>query len=137
MSNQQTGLDSQTARLNSRPPQGDEIEDTRSALEKYQEWEKRIAKQLGVTDLRADVANDNSALASALKAIADSGAPEPIRVKNTVSYAPDPTRSFENEVLVFTHFQNPRLQYAAGEAWLALNPQIVITDLRALGIRKQ
>lgn len=129
------GIDDQTARLNARPPQGDEIEDTRSAGEKYAEWGSRTKARLGIQDLRGDVPADNATLVAALAKIATSGAPDPIIVKNIVAYPPDPTKSFENELYVFTHFQNPRLSISAGEAWLALNPDVLIEELRVAGIR--
>lgn len=129
------GIPDPIALLNSRPPQGDEIEDTRSAGEKYADWEKSIAAKLGSSDLRQDVPDTNAALVEALAKIAADGAPAPIRVKNIVAYPANPALSFVNETLVFTHFQNPRLQLSVGEAWLALNPDSVIADLRAAGIR--
>ena len=129
------GLDDQTALLNSKPPTGDEKEDTRSANEKYQEWADGIRARLGIDSLTNNVPDNNNVLVAALAKIAATGAPEPVRVKNIVAYPGAPSMSFENEVLVFTHFQNPRLQYAAGEAWLALNPDVVINDLKAAGIR--
>lgn len=128
-------MDPQTSRFNDRPLQGDEIEDTRSANEKYADWEKSLKKALGIPDLRSDVPDDNATLIAALARIHAAGAPVPIRMKNTVSYPANPALSFENEVLVFTHFQNPRLHYAAGETWLALHPEIVIEDLRVAGIK--
>ncbi len=131
----QVGLDAQTALLNSKPLTHDQQEDTRSAGEKYQEWANGVRAKLGVASLMSDVPNDNAALVAALAKIAASGAPEPVRVKNTVAYPGDASMSFENEVLVFTHFQNPRMQYAAGEAWLAINPDVVIADLAKAGIR--
>ena len=129
------GRPEQIDRLNNRPLEGDEIEDTRSAEEKYSEWAKGVAAKLGTSDMRADVPNDNAALVAALAKIAADGAPSPIRVKNIVSYPANPALSFTNETLVFTHFQNPRLHLSCGETWLALNPDIVIADLRAAGIR--
>jgi len=129
------GLDEQTALLNSKAPQGSEVEDTRSAGEKYQEWADGIRARLGIDSLTNNVPDNNNVLVAALAKIAATGAPEPMRVKNTIAYPGAPSMSFENEVLVFTHFQNPRLQYVAGEAWLALNPDVVINDLKAAGIR--
>ena len=127
-------IDTQTALLNSRPLTGDEIEDTRSATEQFQEWAHRISTILG-GDLKQDVPNDNPALVAALKKIADAGCPEPIRAKNTIAYPGGGGMFYQNETLVFTHFQNPRLQYSAGEAWLELNPEIAIAEMKALGIR--
>ena len=129
------GLDEQTALQNSKPLTADQQEDTRDPGAKYQEWANGVRAKLGIDSLMADVPNTNAALVAALEKIAASGAPAPVRVKNTVAYPGDPKLSFENEVLVFTHFQNPRLQYSAGEAWLAINPDVVIADLKAAGIR--
>lgn len=127
----------QTALLNSAPMTEDQKEDTRSAMEMYLEWQDRAKAKLGVSDYREDVKADNVTLFGALERIKASGAPEPIIVRETIPFPPDPKQSFTYDVYVFTHWQNPRLQYRATEYLLALNPNVVVNDLKAAGITRQ
>ena len=140
--NEVGGPDSQTARLNSG---GDAIKQVRddaanealSAAEKFQGWAGDVRIRLGLSKGSTDVPDNNAKLVESLALIAAAGAPEPIRVKNIIAYPGDPGLSIVTEQLVFTHFNNPRLQYAADELLVALNPQVVINDLAKAGIRRQ
>lgn len=127
----------QTALLNSAPMTEDQKEDTRPAMEMYLEWQERAKAKLGVSDFREDVKADNVVLFGALERIKASGAPEPVIVRETVPYPPDQSKTFSYDVYVFTHWQNPRLQYRATEYMLALNPNVVINDLKTAGITRQ
>lgn len=129
---QKTGLDEQTALLNSRPPQGDEIEDTRDPLTKYKEMQARHMAALGVSDWSHDVKPDNATLKAALAKIAATGAPAPV-VDRVLAWSP--MGLIEQDVYIFIHFQNPRLQLRAGETLLATSPDVVIADLAKAGIR--
>lgn len=137
-----TGPDAATARLNSG---GDAMKQVRedaayealSPVEKFAAWAGDMRIRLGLSKLGGDVPNDNAKLQEGLRLIAASGAPDPIRMKNIVAFPGDPSLSMVTELLVFTHFNNPRLQYSADELLVAINPQIVINDLANMGIRRQ
>lgn len=131
-----TGLDAQTARLNSGPLKPEEMEDTRDAVTVYLEWEARQKAALGVADFREDIADTNPKLIAGLASIAASGAPAPIKVTTIIAYPANPLLSFKSDVYRFVHFQNPRLGYDATEYLVAVSPQVVINDLLAAGIRK-
>ena len=119
--------------INSRPPQGDEIEDTRPTLAKYLDWQRRQVARLGVVNWTDDVKPDNAVLKAALAKIAASGAPDPVVVRET---AWTPAGLFEVDLYVFTSPQNPRLQWRSGEHLLAVSPDVVINELKAAGIRR-
>lgn len=141
-SNQALGPDDQTARLNSG---GDAIEAMKTARadedltaqQKFAKWVEVTKKLLGVAEINADVPNDNATLAAALRRIAESGAPDPIRVRNVVAFPGDPALSMETDQLVFVHFLNPRARYSADERMVATSPDVVIAELAALGIRRR
>lgn len=140
--NETLGPDAATARLNSggeamNRVREDAAYEALSAAEKFAQWAGDMRIRLGLSKLGGDVPNDNAKLAEGLRLIAESGAPEPIRVKNTVAFPGDPSLSMVTEQLVFTHFNNPRLQYAADELLVAINPNVVINDLAKAGIGRQ
>jgi len=126
------GLDDQTALLNSKPPQGDEIEDTRDALAKYKEMQARHMAALGVSEWTHDIKPDNAALKAALAKIAASGAPTPV-IDRVVAWSP--MGIIEQDVYIYSHFNNPRLQLRAGETLLAASPDTVIAELATAGIK--
>jgi hypothetical protein len=126
------GIDDQTARLNSRPLQGDEIEDTRDALTKYKEMQARHMAALGVSEWTHDIKPDNATLKAALAKIAASGAPTPV-IDRVVSWSP--LGIVEQDVYIYSHFNNPRLQLRAGETLLASSPDTVIAELTTYGIK--
>lgn len=125
-------IDPQTALLNSRPLQGDEIEDTRDALTKYREMEKRHMAALGISAWAQDVAPDSAALKAALAKIAAAGAPSPV-VDRVVAWSP--MGITEQDVYIFSHFNNPRLQLRCAEVLLASSPDTVINEMAAAGIK--
>ena len=91
--------------------------------------------KLGVNSFTEDVASDNAALVDALNQIASSGAPDPIKTTETIAL-PSGIGSWKSDVYTFVDFRNPRLQLKSTEYLLALNPDVLIGELRAAGIRK-
>lgn len=140
--NEVGGPDSQTARLNSggdalKQVAEDAAYEKLTAGEKAFAWSEEVKARLGVTKLTGDIPNDIAALQKGVAAIVAAGGPVPIRVRYAVAYPNDPSLSVVLEKLVFTHFNNPNLQYAADELLVAVNPQVVINDLAKAGIRRQ
>lgn len=125
----------QNERFNNRPLRPEEMEDTRDSLTIYLEWEAKQKAALGIGDFREDIPDTNVKLLAGLAAIAASGAPSPVKVTNIIAYPANPLLSFKQDVYRFVHFQNPRLGYDATEYLVAISPDVVITDLKSLGIK--
>ena len=128
------GLDTQTALVNSRPPSGDEVEDTRDALAQYVDQQNQMLAKLGIKSATEDVKPDNAKLMASLKIVLDSGAPMPVVVTETIAL-PTGVGTWTTDVYVFTHFQNPRLQLRATEYLLADQPEVLVEELRVAGIK--
>lgn len=126
-----SNLDEQTARLNSKPEKLDEHGN--SWTDDGSEGRARILKELGISRMNENVADDNPKLVESLAKIAASGAPAP--VKTTIKAASMDGSFWEFDIYTFTHFQNPRLQHVATESLLATMPDVVIEELRVAGIK--
>jgi len=106
----------QITRLNSGPLKPEEQEDTRSALEQYEEWQKNALARLGIANPNQDVATDNMALIQALAKIKAAGAPTPIKITE------------------FSKPLYPSITLRATEFHLANNPDVVIAELKIAGM---
>ena len=119
--NTKIGLDDQTELLNSRPPVGDQVEDTRESLPKYLEWERRQKLALGLREWQDDVAVSNTTLKASLAKIAAAGAPSPV-VDRVAAWSP--VGVTEQDVYIFFRPENVGLQFRAGEKLLTTISQL-------------
>lgn len=127
----QSGMDPQTAKLNSKPEPLDK--DGNAWTDDGSEGRARILKELGISRMNENVADDNPKLVAALAKIAASGAPTP--VKTTVKAFSYDGTEWSFDLYTFTHFQDPKLQHIATESLLATMPDVVIAELQAAGIK--
>jgi hypothetical protein len=127
----ETCLDPQTSKLNSRPLAGDEIEDTRSAMEQYSEWQRQTLARIGALDGFSDLKPDNPVLVASLAKIKAAGAPEPTVVRETVA---NQGGSWTVDVYVYAKPLYPSITLRSFEQRLAASPDVVIEELKIAGI---
>jgi hypothetical protein len=123
----------QITRLNNTPLKPEDQEDTRSAVEQYEEWQRISLARLGITNPNQDVATDNQALIQALAKIKAAGAPEPIKITEKVN---TPAAAYRFDVYVFAKPLYPSITVRSTEFNLALAPDVVINELKIAGIIK-
>lgn len=126
-----TGPDAQTAKLNAHPPTGDEAEDTRTAGEKYLEWQRTTLARIGAVDGFSDLKPDNPVLVASLAKIKAAGAPEPVIVRETVA---NQGGSWTLDVYVYIKHLYSGITVRSSEQRLAANPDVVIAELKTAGI---
>jgi len=123
----------QITKLNSVPLKPEDQEDTRSAVEQYEEWQKNALARLGISNPNQDVATDNMALIQALAKIKASGAPTPIKITEKVN---TPAAAYRFDVYYFPHPLVPSGGLRSTEFNLATSPETVINELKVMGIIK-
>ena len=123
----------QITRLNNTPLKPEDQEDTRSALEQYEEWQKIALARLGISNPNQDVATDNMELIQALAKIKAAGAPTPIKITEKVN---TPAAAYRFDVYVFAKPLYPSITLRSTEFHLANNPDVVINELKIAGIIK-
>ena len=121
----------QITRLNDTPLKPEDQEDTRSAVEQYEEWQKNALARLGISNPNQDVQTDNMALIQALAKIKAAGAPPPIKITEKVN---TPAAAYRFDVYVFAKPLYPSITLRATEFHLANNPDVVIAELKIAGI---
>ena len=123
----------QITRLNNTPLKPEDQEDTRSAVEKYTEWQQNALARLGIANPSDEVPVDNMALIQALAKIKASGAPTPIKTTEKVN---TPAASYRFNVYYFPHPLVPAGGLRSTEFNLATSPDVVINELKIMGIIK-
>lgn len=123
----------QIEKLNSVPLKPEDQEDTRSAYEQYEDWQRNALARLGISNPNQDVATDNMELIQALAKIKAAGAPTPIKVTEKVN---TPAAAYRFDVYVFPHPLSPSITVRSTEFNLAANPDVVINELKIAGIIK-
>lgn len=121
----------QITRLNNTPLKPEDQEDTRSAVEKYTEWQQNALARLGIANPSDEVPVDNMALIQALAKIKASGAPTPIKTTEKVN---TPVASYRFNVYYFPHPLVPSGGLRSTEFNLATSPDTVINELKIMGI---
>lgn len=119
--------------VQTQPLRDDEREDTRSALEQYLDWQARQLATLGIDVFTEDVKADNPTLVAALRRIESAGAPAPTITREVIAL-PTGAGTWSTDIYTYTSARNPRVSHRSVEYLLALQPDVVVAELRGAGI---
>ena len=106
-------------------------DEARSAFDKYEEWQLQSLAKLGIANPTDEVAADNMELIQALARIKAAGAPNPVRLVEKVI---TPVANYRVVTYSFIHKLTPSIRVVATEFNLAVNPDVVIGELKIAGI---